>query len=66
MIKRNLSSIFIIMAMTLNILNFEFSNFDIESTKTCLFLAASALIIASIILILSKEIKHNKKLNFDK
>lgn len=61
MIKRNLSSILIIIAMLLNILNFDFSNFNIESKKTWLFLCASAIIIASIILIFYTENKKKNK-----
>lgn len=60
MIKRNLSSILIIVAMMLNILNFNFSNFNIESTKTWLFLGASSVLIASIILIFVNENKNKK------
>ncbi len=50
--------------MILNILNFDFSNFNIESKKTWLFLVASIIIIASIILIFFNENKNNKKSNF--
>jgi len=61
MIKRNLSSILIILAMLLNILNFDFSNVNIESKNTWLFIGASIVIIASIILIIANENKLNKK-----
>ena len=64
MIKRNLSPILIIIAMLINILNFDFSNFNIESKKTWLFLAASLILIASIISIYFNENKDNKKSNF--
>ncbi len=48
--------------MALNILSFDFSNFNIESTKTWLFLGSSIIIIiASIILIFFNENKNNKK-----
>ncbi|PCI02822.1 MAG: hypothetical protein COB81_04760 [Flavobacteriaceae bacterium] len=57
MIKRNLSSILIIIAMIINILNFDFSNFNIESKKTWLFLGASIIIIASVILVFYKKKK---------
>ncbi len=61
MTKRNLSSILIIIAMLINILNFDFSNFNIESKKTWLFIGASIIIIASVIQILVNEKKFNKK-----
>ncbi|RKD94118.1 hypothetical protein BXY64_4281 [Marinifilum flexuosum] len=61
MTKRNLSSILIIIAMLINILNFDFSNFNIESKKTWLFIGASIIIIASIIQIFVNEKKFNKK-----
>ena len=61
MIKRNVSSILIIIAMILNIMNFNFSNFNIESKKTWLFLSASIIMIASIILIFITENKKIKK-----
>ncbi len=49
--------------MTLNILNFNFSNFNLESKKTWLFLGASIIIIASIILMFINENKNNKKIS---
>jgi len=61
MIKRNLSSILVIIAMLLNILNFDFSNISIESTKFWLFISASIIIIAAIISIVTNENKNNKK-----
>ncbi|CAM3828342.1 LPXTG cell wall anchor domain-containing protein [Flavobacterium gelidilacus] len=61
MIKRNLSSILIIIAMTLNILSFDFSNFNIESKKNWLFLGASLVLFASIILIFVNENKNKKR-----
>ena len=61
MIKRNLSSILIIIAMTLNMLSFDFSNFNIESKKTWLFLGASLVLFASIILIFVNENRNKKK-----
>jgi predicted tellurium resistance membrane protein TerC len=64
MIKRNISPILIIIAMILIILNFDFSNFNIQSKKTWLFLGASIIIIATIILIFINENKNNKKSNF--
>jgi len=64
MIKRNISPALIIIAMILNILNFDFSNFNIESKSTWLFLGASIIIIATIILIFINENKSNKKSNF--
>ena len=63
MIKRNIPSILIRIAMTLNIINFDFSNFNIESKKTWLFLGASIIIIASIILIFINENKSKKKIS---
>ena len=66
MIKRNLSSILIIIAMLINILNFDFSNVNIESKATWLFIGASILIIASIISIIFNENKLNKKRVLDK
>ena len=61
MIKRNLSLILVIIAMLLNILNFDFSNISIESTKFWLFISASIIIIAAIISIVTNENKNNKK-----
>ena len=66
MIKRNLPSILIIIAMLINILNFDFSNVNIESKNTWLFIGASIVIIASIILIIVNENKLNKKRILDK
>jgi len=60
MIKRNINQILIIIAMAINMLNFEFSEFNIESKKTLLFLAASIFFIVSIIKIFINEIKNNK------
>jgi uncharacterized membrane protein len=64
MIRRNLPSVLVIIAMVLNLLNFDFSNFNIESKKTWLFLGASIIIIASIVLIIINETKSNKKTDF--
>jgi predicted tellurium resistance membrane protein TerC len=61
MIKRNLSSILIIIAMTMNMLSFDSSNFNIESKKTWLFLGASLVLFASIILIFVNENKNKKQ-----
>jgi hypothetical protein len=60
MIKRNLSSVLIIIAMFLNILNFDFSN-GIESKKFWLFLIALIILVASVVLIFITESKNNKK-----
>ena len=47
--------------MTLNMLSFDFSNFNIESKKTWLFLGASLVLFASIILIFVNENRNKKK-----
>jgi len=60
MIKRNLSSVLILIAMFLNILNFDFSN-GIESKKFWLFLIALIILVASVVLIFITESKNNKK-----
>ena len=52
--------------MLINILNFDFSNVNIESKATWLFIGASIVIIASIILIVVNENKFNKKRVLDK
>ncbi len=59
MTKRNLSSILIIIAMLINILTFDFSNFNIESQKTWLLIGASIVLIASTVLIFAKENKRS-------
>ena len=60
MIRRNISLILVIMAMSLNVLSFDFSNFDIESAKTYLFLASCLLIIASVIALVINENKSKR------
>ncbi|TXD80267.1 hypothetical protein ESY86_20785 [Subsaximicrobium wynnwilliamsii] len=60
MIKRNLSSILVIIAMLLNILGFDFMNINTASTKFWLFLGATIVLIASVILIFVNESKNNK------
>ncbi|PCE66534.1 hypothetical protein B7P33_04350 [Sediminicola luteus] len=47
MVKRNLSSVLIILAMLLHVLNFDFSTFSWQSKSTWFFLAALILIVAS-------------------
>ncbi|BAX82137.1 hypothetical protein ALGA_3845 [Labilibaculum antarcticum] len=60
MIKRNISLILVILAMTLNILSFDFSNFNIESKNTWIFLAASIIIIVSITALVINENKKKR------
>lgn len=61
MIKRNLSSMLVIIAMLINILTFDFADIDTASGRFWLFIGASIIIIASIILIVTNENKNNRK-----
>jgi hypothetical protein len=58
MIKRGIGPVLIIIAMILNILNFDFSSFNIQSKKNWLFLGTSIIIFATIILIFINEKKE--------
>ncbi|MCD8438449.1 hypothetical protein [Tenacibaculum finnmarkense] len=62
MTKRNLSLVMTILAMFLTILNFDFATFNIESKSTWIFISASILLIASIVLLfINKTIKIEEK-----
>ena len=61
MIKRNLSSILVIIAMILNILNFGYLNFNIESFSFWLFIGSTLILIAAFIKIFVTENKEKKK-----
>jgi len=61
MLKRKRSLILIIILMTIMVLNFDFSSFNIETKKTWLFLAALTVLIASIVLFFkNKKITNTK------
>ncbi len=55
MVKRNLGMVLVIVAMALNILNFEFSEFSLNSLKTWLFIGALLIIIVAIFVIFKNE-----------
>lgn len=57
MLKRNLSSILIIIAMLLMVIGFDYSHFDITSKRTLLLLGAVIVIVAACILIFLNERK---------
>jgi hypothetical protein len=61
MIKRNFSSILVIIAMILNILNFGYLNFNIDSFSFWLFIGSTLLLIAALIKIFITENKEKKK-----
>ncbi|MCD8404327.1 hypothetical protein LNI90_02935 [Tenacibaculum dicentrarchi] len=62
MTKRKLSLVMTILAMFLTILNFDFATFNIESKSTWIFISASILLIASIVLLfINKTIKIEEK-----
>ena len=63
MIKRNLSSVLVIIAMLLNIIGFDFQNVNTASRDFWLFLGATMVLIASVILIFVNESKNNKNQN---
>lgn len=56
MIKRNLPSVLIIVAMILNILSFDFST-ELKSKTFLLFAASILVMIIAIVLIIKKESK---------
>lgn len=61
MLRRSSSSILIIIAMLLNILNFDFSSFNFESLKTWLFLGELIILIVAGISIIINAIKESEK-----
>ena len=61
MIKRNFSMILVIIAMILNILNFGYSNINIESFDFWLSLSASIVLIVALVKIFITENKEKKK-----
>ncbi|MDN3494288.1 DUF645 family protein [Winogradskyella bathintestinalis] len=61
MIKRNFSMILVIIAMILNILNFGYSNFNIQSFDFWLSLSALIVLIVAIVKIFITENKEKKK-----
>ena len=61
MIKRNLTLILVILAMLLQVLNFDYTNFSLESKKFWLFIGAMATLVATVIMIFMKEHRLNKK-----
>ena len=61
MLKRKHFLILIIIAMTLIVLNFDFSSFNIETKNTWLFLAALIVLIASIVLLFKNKKTTNTK-----
>ncbi|WP_370424531.1 hypothetical protein [Tenacibaculum dicentrarchi] len=62
MTKRKLSLVMTILAMFLTILNFDFATFNIESKSTWIFISASILLIASIVLLfINKTVKIEEK-----
>ncbi|CAL2087608.1 conserved hypothetical protein [Tenacibaculum dicentrarchi] len=62
MTKRKLSLVMTILAMFLTILNFDFATFNIESKSTWIFISASILLIASVVLLfINKTIKIEEK-----
>ena len=65
MFKRNVSSILIIIAMSLNILNFGYSNISFESTKFWITLGSIFVLIAAFVKIFITENKEKSKSNFD-
>ena len=61
MIKRNFSSILVMMAMILNILNFGDLNFNIEKSSFWLLIASTVLLITAAVKIFMTEKKGNRK-----
>ena len=61
MIKRNFSSILVIIAMILNILNFGYLNFNIYSFSFWLFIGSTLVLIVAFIKIFVTENKEKKK-----
>lgn len=60
MIKRNLSSFLLILAMLITIVNYDVSNHSFSSDKFWLFLGAIGVLIGSVVLILTNESKNNR------
>ncbi len=65
MIKRNLGLIFVIMAMSLNILNFGYIKKSVGSFNFWLTLVSALLLIAALVKIFIREKKENKKTKSD-
>ena len=60
MLKRNLTSILLIIAMLLNVLNHDFSS-DIKSMNFLLFIGSTLMILVGIILIFRDESKRKNE-----
>ena len=61
MIKRNLGLIFVIIAMSLNILNFGYLKKSVGTFNFWLTLVSALLLIATLVKIFIREKKENKK-----